>query len=350
MRASDSQLQDGGRVWVRLGATLLAVFAVAMFAVVAGAAARKHHKPVVHREPPISVSRSKLSGAFFCHTPKTPNATAEPVLLVPGIGISGDQAYRFEEGALNALGLSVCDVDLPNYGTADIQTSVQYLVYAIRRDFTQSHRPIAVLGLGQGGILARMALVYWKDLRNKVADVVAVASAEHGTTVPSPPSDRPCSKTNLCTPAVWQQARKAHILTWLGKHHAEAPGPTSWTTIRSDTDDVVRPQTEPRPTSSLKRASNILIQSVCPGRVTSHAATAFDSVTFAALFDAVTQPGAASISRFPNSVCATPYAKGLEPRTIAAVLRFIYGAADRVQLNANLLVRAEPKVKKYFKH
>jgi hypothetical protein len=77
--------------------------------------------------------------------------------------------------------------------------------------------------------------------------------------------------------------------------------------------------------------------------------SAFDSVTFAAMFDAITQPGPAEASRLPNNVCSSPYAKGLKPIRMQAELRLV-GDAAKVHLMDQPLVRAEPKVKKYFKH
>ena len=87
---------------------------------------------------------------------------------------------------------------------------------------------------------------------------------------------------------------------------------------------------------------------MCPGRTTSHAATAFDSVTFAALFDAVTEPGPAEVARFPKTVCGTPYARGLKQFRMKAVLKLAAAAATEHILDQPL-VRAEPKVNKYFR-
>ena len=85
--------------------------------------------------------------------------------------------------------------------------------------------------------------------------------------------------------------------------------------MRSATDEVVQPQTGPHPTSALRGATNILIQAVCPGRVTTHVGTAVDSVTFAAFLDAISHKGAAKVSRLPADVCAHPYAPGLDEAT-----------------------------------
>ena len=63
----------------------------------------------------------------------------------------------------------------------------------------------------------------------------------------------------------------------------------------------MQPQYGKQPTSALKGATNILIQAICPGRVTSHIGTAVDSVTFAAFADALSHKGPAKVSRLPTS-------------------------------------------------
>ena len=55
-------------------------------------------------------------------------------MLVTGTGATGEQAYLIGEGAFEAYGHPVCYVDFPDFTTADIQVSVQYLVYGLRRE------------------------------------------------------------------------------------------------------------------------------------------------------------------------------------------------------------------------
>ena len=128
------------------------------------------------------------------------------------------------------------------------------------------------------------------------------------------------SAANPCPPADWQQAAGSNLLKALNSQPFEAPGPTAWTTVRSATDETVQPQTGKHPTSALKGATNILIQSVCPGRVVTHIGTAVDSVAFAAFTDAIEHPGPAEVSRLPADVCAHPYAPGLEEERTASFL------------------------------
>jgi cephalosporin-C deacetylase-like acetyl esterase len=71
-------------------------------------------------------------------------------------------------------------VSLPHRATADLQISVQYVVHAIRTLSRATRRRIAVAGISQGGLLARVALTYWPSLRRQVADVVTAAATHRG--------------------------------------------------------------------------------------------------------------------------------------------------------------------------
>jgi triacylglycerol lipase len=312
------------------------VWAIAAVAAASGARAR----PAGRAEPPITVSKALLENAYHCHG-QVVHAAREPVLLVTGTGATGEETYAFGEGAFDRLGHPVCDVNLPDFETADMQVSVQYLVYAIRREHAQAGRQIALFTISQGGLLARIALTYWPDLRPDVSDVVAAAPTMHGTTIGR------CSARMPCVPAAWQQHHGSHLLRAIDAYAPRAPGPTAWTTIRSSTDEVVQPQTGPHPASALAGASNILIQSVCPGRKVTHIGTAIDSVTFAAFVEAVSRPGPVLVSRLPKDVCAHLYAPGLAPATVKTLLN-TSGALINSQIAKQPTVRAEPKVKSYF--
>ena len=140
-------------------------------------------------------------------------------------------------------------------------------------------------------------------------------------------------------PAVWQQRAGSNLLNALNAQRDESPNPTAWTTIRSATDETVQPMTGPRPTSSLKGATNILIQDVCAGRVVRHIPSALDSVTYAAFNDAVAHKGPAKQSRLPANVCDHPRAPGF-PESRAAAF------TPDPQVDAPK-VGAEPAVQRY---
>jgi triacylglycerol lipase len=296
--------------------------------------------------PKLTVPEADLAAAFHCPRP-VENATSTPIMLVTGTGASGEQAYLIGQDVFDTYGHPACYVDFPDFTTADIQISVQYLVYGLRQEAALSGRKVAVFGISQGGLLPRFALTYWRDLRRKVSDVLAAAGTQHGTNVDKLAGDA-CSATNPCTPAGWQQEKGSNLLTALNSQPDETPGEVSYTTVRSLTDETVQPQGGKHPTSALEGASNILIQDVCPGRTTTHIGTALDSVTFAAFSDAIAHKGAAKVSRLPADVCSHLYAPGLDDATATALL----SAADGItsdQSATSPTLPAEPRVKPYVK-
>jgi triacylglycerol lipase len=140
----------------------------------------------------------------------------------------------------------------------------------------------------------------------------------------------------------------SRFLRALNDGRDETPGRVAYTTVRSATAEVVRPQDGPAPASALKGAANILIQDVCPGRTTNHIGTAVDSVTIAALHDAVTHRGPARVSRLPKDVCAHPYGSGLDERQTSA---FLVIAAELLGRGASTVpvVHEEPRVRAWMR-
>ena len=297
--------------------------------------------------PKLTVPRADLEAALEC--PIDPrNARRTPLMFVTGTGASGDQGYLIGQAAFEAYGHPVCYVNFPDFTTADIQTSVQYLVYGLRKEFRLAGRKVAVFGISQGGLLPRFALTYWPDLRRKVSDVLAAAGTQHGTSV-----FRGCSAASPCAPANWQQGRGSNLLAALNAQPDETPGDVSYTTVRSLVDETVQPQGGRRPTSSLEGARNILIQDVCPGRRTTHIGTAVDSVSFEAFTDAIEhrgkgRQGAAKVSRLPSDVCDHPYATGLDEAQTSAFLAGSGGLIGAQQAQVPK-VGAEPRVRRVFR-
>ena len=312
-----------------------AAIAVAICALAAAA-------PAAAADPPLTVPKAKLDAALHCHG-KLRDAKRQPILLVTGTGATGDEAYAIGKGAFDAYRHPVCSVDFPAFTSADIQVSVQYLVNGIRSMERRAGQPIAVFGISQGGLLPRWALTYWPSLREKVTDVLAAAGTQHGSTA----GDLTACATNGCPPAIWQQAAGSKLLAAINAQPDETPGPTAWTTVRSTGDETVQPQTGPHPTSALRGATNVVIQSVCPGRMVSHIGTALDSVTFAAFADALSHDGAARVSRLPKGVCAHPYAPGLDEAGTGAILGATGGVLTDRLVNQVPRVTAEPPVRAY---
>ena len=295
-------------------------------------------------DPPLTVSPAKLAASLKCEG-KLERSTKQPLMLVTGTGASGDEAHLIGKGAFDAYGAPVCWVNFPAFTTGDVQIAVQYLVYGIRTEAKRAGRPIAVFGISQGGLLPRIALTYWPSLRAKVTDVLAAAGTQHGTNL----GDRSACATKGCIAAGWQQGAGSNFLKALNSQPDETPGPTAWTTVRSLNDETVQPQGGAHPTSALKGATNILIQSVCPDRKTSHIGTALDSVTFAAFADALTHAGPAKLSRLPKDVCAHPYAPGLDEAGTTALLGAAGGLTSGRSIDPAALVKREPAVLALFR-
>ena len=296
-------------------------------------------------DPPLTVPKAALAASLKC-AGTLKGAAKQPLMLVTGTGASGDEAYAIGKGAFDAWGAPVCWVNFPAFTTGDVQIAAQYLVAGIRTEARRAGRPIAIFGISQGGLLPRIALTYWPSLRAKVTDVLAAAGTQHGTNVFTKAACLPGG----CIPAGWQQAVGSNFLKALNAQPDESPGPTAWTTVRSTTDETVQPQGGAHPTSALKGATNILIQSVCPGRTTSHIGTALDSVTFAAFRDALTHAGPAKISRLPKDVCAHPYAPGLDEAGTASLLGLAGGlTSGRTSGGGTTRVPREPAVQPLFK-
>ena len=176
--------------------------------------------PAVASGPRLTVPEADLQAAFNCPIDPT-NATQTPLMFVTGTGATGDQGYLIGQAGFEAYGHPVCYVNFPDFTTADIQVSVQYLVYGLRREFKMADRRIAVFGISQGGLLPRFALAYWPDLRRKVSDVLSAAGTHHGTRVFG------CSDTSPCAPANWQQAAGSNLLRALNAQPDETPGDVS---------------------------------------------------------------------------------------------------------------------------
>lgn len=351
-----------GRFVASIGVLALSVLAVLLLADRSDAARSA-------TAPPDTVAQSELASQFHCerHTAGgdlTDEAAfvgddRQPLVFVTGTGASGDAGYAIGKQAFDLEGRTVCWSNFPDQPadgvtqeyttTGDIQISVQYLVYAIRRTYELSGRKVAVFGISQGALLPRIALTYWKDLRNKVTDVIGAAGTHHGTNVIS----NACNASVPCPPAGWQQKKGSKLLKALNSQPDETPGAkVGWTTIRSLSDQTVQPVTRKAKTSTsaLKGATNILIQDICKGRTVSHIGTALDSVTFAAIQDAVEHPGPAKISRLPKSqaFCANRYAPPFDNNTGDFLVAAANGVTGGNQ-TGKPRVAAEPAVDAWFR-
>ena len=87
--------------------------------------------------PKLTVAKADLAAAFKCPSDPT-DATTTPLMFVTGTGATGEQGYLIGQDAFEAYGHPVCYVNFPDFTTGDIQVSVQYLVYALRREYARA--------------------------------------------------------------------------------------------------------------------------------------------------------------------------------------------------------------------
>jgi triacylglycerol lipase len=270
--------------------------------------------------PRRTVPALQLRAALHCQGKLAQARRA--VLLVPGSGSDG--SYLFPPGfqvELSASGVPSCYLDIPGHNLDDMQVSVRYVVFALRRMARRAPHRLGVYGFSLGGVLARMALTFWPSTRHLVSDVISASAPQHGSTnVP-----RSYCETFGCPASAWQRLPDSQLLAALNKGDETPGGRTAWTTLRTLNDTIAVPVTGPHPTSALQGASNIVIQDICPGRQVRHIEMAFDAVAYAALSDALRHRGPAQASRLRSGhSCDRQYVGHVTPDYVNAVSSRIF--------------------------
>ncbi len=280
------------------------------------------YAPLNQPGPPLSVPQAALRASLYCE-PSVRNAAVEPVLLNPATGVTPEENYSWNwEPALDKLGIPWCAYTAPNHTLNNIETSGEYLVYAIRTVYAMAHRKIAVMGHSQGGMSMRWPLRFWPDTRSMVDDVIGFSGSNHGTTVLSPAL---CAAG--CPAADWQQGYDSNFIKALNSDAETFPG-ISYTEIYTHTDEVVQPNSGPNASAALHTGggeiTNVATQDICPSDVYEHLTVGtVDPVAYALAVDALTHPGPANPARIPNSVCSQTLMPGVnfaDPNTLEQIL------------------------------
>jgi hypothetical protein len=293
-------------------AALIVAAALLLYPGAASAAYAPPNRP----GPPLSVPAATLAEALSC-SGSLAGAAHEPVLLVPGTGLNPATDYSYGwEPALAKLGWPYCTVTLPGSAMGDIQVAGEYVVYAIRTMHAAYGGRIDIVGHSQGGMVPRWALRFWPDTRSMVDDLVGLSPSNHGTLDAIPA----CAQS--CAPAFWQQRWNAAFIAALNSAQETFPG-ISYTSIYTDTDEVVVPNIGPAASSSLSggggAVTNVAIQSVCPNDVTEHIGIGiYDNTAYQLALDALSHPGPADPARVSPTACVDPLMPGIDPRTYAA--------------------------------
>lgn len=292
--------------------------------------------------PPLSVAPAALARSLSC-TPPVGARRHRPVLLVHGTGLTPAQSWSWNYGAvLPRLGYPTCTVALPQAALGDIQVASEYVVHAVDAVSARWSSRVDVVGHSQGGLEPRWALRWWPGLRTKVDHYVGLASPNHGIYAADA-----CAASGNCWPAVWQMRQGAAFLRALNSD-GESPGPTSYTDVYSQTDDLVRPALVD-PTAALAPAanvSNIAVQQVCPGRYVNHAGMLADAVVWAVVMDTLNHAGPGRIDRLSPGVCTGVFMPGVDPTTAVAGNAEVYLDAAQA-FSAHGGTRAEPALAGY---
>jgi hypothetical protein len=345
-----------GRTPALLRRALVLTLAVGPALWFAGVARADSYAPVDAPGPALSVPVEKLRASVACSSDLS-SSTHEPVLLVPGTGVAPDEEFWVQERAFADRGIPYCTVATPNFATADIQVSAEYVVHALRYMHAVTGRKVDMVGGSQGGgPEQRWPLRFWPDVRAIVDDSVELVPTNHGTAIlhTACGADGGCANalcTGSCVPALWQQADNANLNAAMNSRQETFPG-ISYSVVYSTTDEFVQPDLSDSGTSSLHggggEVSNVAMQDICPGHFADHLQGAsFDPVAFALTMDALDHPGPADPKRIEPSVCTQPTAPYTSPQEsiprILAVSTSIF--ADRFQNQPR--VSAEPPLACY---
>ncbi len=184
------------------------------------------------------------------------------MLLNPATGVTAAQNTAGTGSRRDQLGISWCAYTAPHSTLDNIETSGEYLVYAIRTMHALAGRRIAVMGHSQGGMSMRWALRFWPDTRPMVDDVIGFSGSNHGTTVlPRALCDAGCP------PADWQQIAGSNFIPALNSRTETFPG-ISYTEVYTHTDEVVQPNSGANASAALHtgggQITDVATQDICP--------------------------------------------------------------------------------------
>lgn len=288
--------------------------------------------------PRLRALQTSLAGAITCHGPIGP-ASATPVLLVHGTGVTSKENWHTYVPWLRSSGRGVCTVELVKRGTVDLQRSVERVVYAIRLIAKRHRGRIDVIGHSQGGTQLIYAVKFWPDLAHLVDDYVGLAPLLQKSMF----GDLRC-QTSCGEPI--QQTRSDS--QWLGAFLAHPlPAGPSYTTVASRYDEVVVPAPQ---SSHLDGARNIVLQDVCgPQKYGDHYTLAVDGTTSDIVLDALDHPGPADPARLPAESCTQAYPRGVSPLLVAETGAYAVPALAPLGHDDGPNVAEEPALRCYMK-
>jgi hypothetical protein len=182
-----------------------------------------------------------------------------PVLLVPGYG-GGTSALDVLAARIRAAGRQATVVQLPDSGVGDLSVEASVLDGYVTRALVNAPS-VDVIGYSAGGVVVRL-WVEQHDGAAKARRVVTLGSPFAGTTVASAGA---AFDPGACPTACQQLIPGSSLLTQVGAD-APAAGHPPWLSLWTTQDQTVVPPTS----ASLPGATDLPVQTVCPGEQVSH--------------------------------------------------------------------------------
>lgn len=271
------------------------------------------YAPLTRSGPALTVPAATRAAAMTCHgDPKSPLA---PVYLNPATSVTPEENYAWNwMKVFTAEGRYWCTMEMPHHTFGDIQVAAEYIVHAVRTMHARTGRKVTILGHSQGGMSGRWALRFWPDVRTKVAEVIAMAPSNHGTTallgcIPG---------VTTCVPAVWQQKAGSRFMKALNSG-AETFAGIDYTNVYTRLDEVVTPPPSSGLTTGAGRISNVEVHSICPGDPYEHVLMGTVSpAVYGVVMDALDHDGPAVASRVDKALCKQLYMPGVDPLDLRA--------------------------------
>lgn len=223
---------------------------------------------------------------------------AGPVVLVPGYG-GGTVSLEVLAQALRAAGRTATVVSAVGDGTGDLREQAAALADAVDDLIASSGAPsVDVVGYSAGGVVVR----WWAQEEGGTSQarrIVTLGSPHHGTDAASLAN---AVFGSGCPEACQQLRPDSDLLTTLNTGDETPPGPR-WTSIWSESDEVVTPPSS----GALEGATDVALQAVCPGVVVGHGELPRDPLVTALVLEAF---GSGAAPATDGSDCARLQAAG----------------------------------------
>lgn len=208
-------------------------------------------------------------------------ASPGTVLLVPGYGGNQRSLAQLAE-RIRAAGRTATVVTPPGDGTGDLREQARNLRDAARRAIDGGAPSVDIVGYSAGGVVTWVYLAQYDGIP-RTRRVVTLGSPLHGAKLAAAGA---AFGGAACPEACRQLAPGSDLLAELG----EDPAPVPWLSVWTENDETVQPPDSAR----LDGATNVSMQSLCPGATISHSQLPVDPRVTALVLTAL---GTGPISR-----------------------------------------------------